>query len=458
MSLPLELRRKIYKYFTDALVGGGEGHLDAPQLRNGVRFRQVDRGWNPRPSARRQNYVYDIRIPERPGQRNVDTHGPREGIQRVNILEIYKDIQSGQLVDENTPTGWSASGRRDEHYQMLDGDENATGGQNRCRHTPDDDGDMTDYSDDSWTSENAIMTFATDDGDTDETDTDELADIGQLRLRRLRCTLQIGPLAPSHGCCVHSPHPLRKKDAPAHCCCAGLAFNHAGNYGLKCNDKASPCYFIGEEDCKPLRMLAQVCPQITHKLGQVLWDNSSVEFKGPQSFLDFAAERPAAMPLVRGIVLNVDLNGFPALDTRTEDLERMLAFVSEHCNLRSFAVKLWTEYRAMLSPEDGGNSDARVSDKLIEWAPLFRTLRTSTFDVQHFLLKYSPHADLPEEMWERYIEVVRGTRSQWMPDCMREETAEAAYTRERTEWLGNEQEVSPSIWPFDPLPRRGSEI
>src|SRR5690606_15868010 len=128
-----------------------------------------------------------------------------------------------------------------------------------------------------------------------------------------------------------------------------------GESDVPCRDEDDCCRTWEDmlAACKNLRFLSQVSPQITHELGQVLWDNSSVEFKGPQFFLDFAAERPAALPLIQGIVLNVDLDGFPALDTQTRQLESMLSCVSEHCNLRSFAVKLWTNHSAMLSPEDG---------------------------------------------------------------------------------------------------------
>jgi hypothetical protein len=308
--------------------------------------------------------------------------------------------------------------------------------------------DMTEYSDDSWTSDNAMTSHPADNINVDGEDPEGVPDIEELRLHRPRCPIKIGLVAPDPRCCAHNFHPPGKKDAPADCVCSKLIPRYDGESELPCRDEDA-CSRTWEDmlaACKNLRFLSQVSPQITHELGQVLWDSSSVEFKGPQFFLDFAAERPAAVPLIQGIVLNVDLDGFPALDTQTHELKSMLSFVSEHCNLRSFAVKLWTNYAAMLSPEDGGNPDTRVMDKVAEWAPLFRTLRTSTFDVQHFAQRYylrdnhSMHARDMSEMTEvvqgKYSKVIRRSRWEWMPDCMREETAEAAYMRQRDEWLG----------------------
>lgn len=172
----------------------------------------------------------------------------------------------------------------------------------------------------------------------------------------------------------------------------------------------------------------------------MLWENASIEFEGPELVLDFAAERPAALPLIRVIILNVALNGFPALDTRTEDLERMLNLVSTRCEVRFFVVKLWTNYRALLgAPREavGGRLHNPATAKLSEWTPLFRSLRTSGFILRP-LVSY----DFKEvnEDWDREaIEIFSRTRREWTPDCMREETVQAAYLRERTQWVEEEE-------------------
>jgi hypothetical protein len=45
-------------------------------------------------------------------------------------------------------------------------------------------------------------------------------------------------------------------------------------------------------------------------------------------------------------------------------------------------------------------------------------------------------SEMTEVVQRKYTKVIRRSRREWMPDCMREETAEAAYMRQRDEWLG----------------------
>jgi len=84
-----------------------------------------------------------------------------------------------------------------------------------------------------------------------------------------------------------------------------------------------------------VRILSLTSAQIACELGEVLWANATVHFESPNGFLAFARDRPAALPLIHGIVLELDMDdGDWLLDDTTPSLVVMGRIVSENCRLR----------------------------------------------------------------------------------------------------------------------------
>ncbi|GAB1314737.1 hypothetical protein MFIFM68171_04947 [Madurella fahalii] len=364
MRLPLDIRREIYRYFVDPLLGSGEDHLDAPQLRNGVRFRQVESDWNLNPRAPNRSLKYGSFDPPPRQQHNANMDAPTHNGQQIG--NPYAD----HLINV---------------YRMAQ---------------------LTVDAEDKEELEKGILYLE------------------ELRLRPPRCLTVINTDAPHPQCCVHTFHPPGRKDTPPHCFCSELT-TYPLEMVIRCRHrdtcfKSCSSVLAKWKDLDYLDSLARVDPQITRELGEVLWENASVELECPELLADFVAERPAAVPLLRGILLNLELNGDPAQDTRTEALAEMLDFVSTHCSILSFGVMMWSSYEALLFP---GTSPRA---KLVEWAPLFRSLRTSTFVVR-FIMKRRPwfswHAD-DQGLNEAHARITAQIWHQWRPDCMQRESGE----------------------------------
>jgi hypothetical protein len=207
-----------------------------------------------------------------------------------------------------------------------------------------------------------------------------------------------------------------------------------------------PCLFKPPAAFLDIINLSQVSPQITRELGECLWENATVRFDDPGTFLMFARERPATLPFIRGIVLGLDCSAqSPDLNTDTDELAAMLGFVSEQLDLRFFDVELRTSFRLALHvhPQSMAIPDAApppqdpIGPAAIAWAPLFRALRTDAFDVE--VLDFGPETATllrkrPAPLAQQRIESARAAVLElWKPDCVREREGgeEARYLRSR---------------------------
>jgi hypothetical protein len=162
---------------------------------------------------------------------------------------------------------------------------------------------------------------------------------------------------------------------------------------------------------------------MTTELGKALWLGATVEFDGPETFLALAVERPAVLPLIRNVVLNLEINPIlPLGRAGTKNLESMMKLASEKMDLDSFKVQLSTPHSetfyADSAPEPDWGSESRK-----EWAPLFRGLRTrrlvlSTADSWRPQGIEGEQLNQLEEVLDRWF---RSLLEEWMPDCLRVE-------------------------------------
>ncbi|KAJ4344282.1 hypothetical protein N0V85_009806, partial [Neurospora sp. IMI 360204] len=105
---------------------------------------------------------------------------------------------------------------------------------------------------------------------------------------------------------------------------------------------------------------------------------------GPHLFPSFAAERPAILPMIRGIILHLDCSA-DFNDTITTELAHMPSFFSPSlrpdspCKKLAFlTVKLRTSLADIprWQQEEDSMEKQLIMDKLREWAPLFRAVHT----------------------------------------------------------------------------------
>ncbi|KAK3388657.1 hypothetical protein B0T20DRAFT_364616 [Sordaria brevicollis] len=156
---------------------------------------------------------------------------------------------------------------------------------------------------------------------------------------------------------------------------------------IKSLREVARCRFRSPLQYQNLLRLSQLSRGVTSELGRILYQNCTAEFPyGPHLFHTFAAERPAILPKIRGVILHLEccanLN-----DTVTSELAYMLSFFSPSLRrpdspckqkLEFLSVKLTTTliYIPHLL-EENSTRKRRLMDKLREWAPLFKAVDTN---------------------------------------------------------------------------------
>ncbi|KAL0468469.1 hypothetical protein QR685DRAFT_573741 [Neurospora intermedia] len=189
------------------------------------------------------------------------------------------------------------------------------------------------------------------------------------------------------------------------------------------------CCFRSPHQYQNVLRLSQLSPGVTKELGKTLYPNCTAEFPyGPHLFPVFAAERPAILPMIRGIILRLDCSA-DFNDTITTELAYMLSFFSPSlrpnspCRKLAFlTVKLrtslvdiprWPQVNVPLTEKQ------LVMDKLKEWGPLFLAVHTDEFllrvvGVRHEV--YSAAQGVPygmgQEDWAREV-TNREIRAMW---------------------------------------------
>jgi hypothetical protein len=183
-----------------------------------------------------------------------------------------------------------------------------------------------------------------------------------------------------------------------------------------------------------LRRLAQVSPLVSTELGNAVWHGSTVEFDGPETFLSLAIDRPAVLPLIRNVVLNLDIHPIlPFGKAGTRNLASATEIASEKMDLDSFKVQLGAPgtFYVDSEPEAEWGTEWRR-----EWAPLFKGLKTRRLElgvVEGLRVKGGEGVKREEGDVEAVLEDwMGGLLEEWMPDCLRRDGSREI-KREETE-------------------------
>lgn len=132
-----------------------------------------------------------------------------------------------------------------------------------------------------------------------------------------------------------------------------------------------------------IRNLSLTSAQIALELGEVLWSKATVPFESPKCFLAFARDRPAALPLIHGIVVDLNIHaGDWLIEDTAPSMAKMVRVASEQCgNLRSWKAQLQPQTRHHyytrhdLSQEGRRlNIRARIQG-IFRWSIVFAELR-----------------------------------------------------------------------------------
>ncbi|KAK0737861.1 hypothetical protein B0T18DRAFT_432781 [Schizothecium vesticola] len=370
LDLPPTDRTRIYQSLVDELRGRPEGDhpLDTQLFSTvpGIRFIIADKTFDMALPNVNDPFVAVVAQP--PTERNIDHRvDPGDPPQRLDVLETFKALRSGEIdrLDPNLPPCWKTKscGFRvpDDPMDVTpDGDQSDASSEESEAELSDD------HSDDSgWDSDNAevivnlrraqqhpdgwqpdalLSARLEESNDVSMVDDDRLRPVAPLRI-------MIDPRAALDSKCpVHNPPATARPHHMRRVC---------------------TCFTRHPSVYDDVRALAQSHPTVAAELGALLWRDAVVEVEEPAALLRFAQERPAAMPLVRGLVLTLDCAGTD-MDTKTEDLEAVVEIVERReLRLRVIVVKLHTTVTA--------GEESAVGMRLREWGGLVRRLSTEGF-------------------------------------------------------------------------------
>ncbi|KAK3348893.1 hypothetical protein B0T25DRAFT_231346 [Lasiosphaeria hispida] len=416
-QLPPEIRRRIYKCFASELCNDENDGLDARYPNTGIRFFVTDRPFDS--DKPEKDASFSIVVAGAPDQRNIDPRpGANEG-RPINLLEMYKAIQTGEFEedDPNLPPAWQNIRNSDANEPSSEEEAESSG---------------VEGSESDWDSDEAEVAVNLRHGNiATSTQTNQLPTASQPR-----CAVMIKDRAQDNPhCLVHHyhwrGHPEKEGDR---CYCDSIPPTHnSARRMAKCL-----CSYRPPSSYDHIRRLSQVSKQIAAELGECLWANAMVEFDGPEIFFTFAAERPAALRLIKGIVLRVDCIA-GALDTTPVHLGGVLEFVSARMDVLSFGVRLYTFLDALRVKADADGA-APPWKKMAGWAPLFRALRTRAFTVRVTGLSEAlpgvparSNVRVDSELGGLIERAERSALDLWKPDCIREreEGEQVRYLRSR---------------------------
>jgi hypothetical protein len=144
-----------------------------------------------------------------------------------------------------------------------------------------------------------------------------------------------------------------------------------------------------------VRNLSLTSAQIACELGEVLWAKATVHFESPTCFLAFAQNRPAAMRLIHGIVVELDVDdGDWLLQGTAHHLIAMAYLVSKLCRLRFWCTLFQTRTSFGYLGRNFTREERQVQfhaamKGLARWGRLVSQLEVESFAEKH-LCQYHP--------------------------------------------------------------------
>ncbi|KAK1833967.1 hypothetical protein QBC39DRAFT_369590 [Podospora conica] len=373
LNFPPEDRNRVYQSLVDELRNRPEGDALDTQLSSaapGIRFIIADKTFDAAFPSATDPFVAVVAQP--PNERNMDHRvDPGDPPQRLDVFETFKALRSGEIdrQDLSLPHCWRKTPRL--HFSIPD---------DQLSKTHDDDDDEPDSSEES----EAELSDAH--SDSSGWDSDQAEVIVNLRRAQQQPdgwqpdALLSARLQESEDTAMTDddprpgPAPLRMMIDPRaaldeKCLVHKPAVPSAKRYSIP----VCSCFSRHPSVYDDVRALAQSHPTVAAELGALVWRDAVVEVDDPAALLRFAQERPAALPMVKGLVLTLDCGGTD-LDTNTGDLEAAVEMVERQgLVFKMVVVQLHTDLRA--------GEESSVGGRLREWGGLVRRLRTEGFAV-----------------------------------------------------------------------------
>ncbi len=154
------------------------------------------------------------------------------------------------------------------------------------------------------------------------------------------------------------------------------AFHSTSRPGVGCTCQRRPLSRYDD-----LHRLSQISHGFTRELGSCLWLNASLVVEDLEAFVAFAADRPAALPYIREVT--VELNLFDdASHYPDETLAAVRAIVADAMDIHDFRVAL-VDPATEIAPEEFGRYDNQGYSRITaRWRELFYPLKVrKTFDI-----------------------------------------------------------------------------
>jgi hypothetical protein len=181
------------------------------------------------------------------------------------------------------------------------------------------------------------------------------------------------------------------------------------------------CEYRTPDDYEFIRRLSQVSATFTRELGACLWTGATLEIREPEAFLFFVRDHPAALPLIRAVVLRLRCDGDWG-DECTTTIDKICHVVSERMNPKFFVVCIGSEpvdasmRSQVLARRVKSDIETAVKDKLYgEWKEVIRNFNFRG----SFILRLVPHYYLPDLDLTEHKKLEHEVGNLWMPDTVR---------------------------------------
>ncbi|KAK0610861.1 hypothetical protein B0T14DRAFT_314764 [Immersiella caudata] len=410
LRLPLEIRRRIYRFLLARLFPGRHLHLHENAVADGIRFVVEDTEYSPGWFE----VDYDLHVPGPAENRTVDDRGTSDAtFHYIDVLDTYKKSTAYDKLQRQSHATAAEEADDPDNRDIMDIDPNFRPSlgwlgtdnflrqarqptwvdnlRNRSRW------ELMEGTDDESESSNCSMA---DSDDCWDSEIQSEADHFDTKHRHA-VNVTIGRVMhPDPFCDVRchdpdanwfsyespdGPYPDPDLETPA-----APPSGELESFTGTPNDPADRCTcdYRTRDDYRAVHQLSRVSKQFTAELGSVLWANSTLEIREPAAFAVLARTRPEALWLVRSVVLHVSCCGdFSDTDTGLVKLvcdfffPKSVAAGEEASRLRSFTVVLSVMSKAVppgfRHPEDQRrcyNFADTARERMKELGEVFRSL------------------------------------------------------------------------------------
>lgn len=323
LKLPLEIRYMIYRYLVDGLaMPGSDSATDATRTDAGLRFRVREPFDGYDPAHCHERPVPPLFIQEAPEQRNRQPDINGMTMANTDIMDVFGVYRS--IADPSYPQAPGTPTAAE--YPKLYSEIQSMGDEVESDEAEFSDGEDSDSS--SWCSDQAEVIIHKRWRQDAQTNSSGIFTRDWVMNKDGECDIK-----PSHANAGNSvlPTPFRVITT------------------IEASPKSTrPSHQRNQKRIRAaIRNLSLTSAQIALELGEVLWAKATVHFESPKCFLAFARDRPAALPLIHGIVVDLDIHsGEWLIEDSAPSMAKMVRVASEQCgNLRSWKAQLQPQIR-----------------------------------------------------------------------------------------------------------------